>query len=175
MDGAGGSNRFSDPARSYSIFDQSEQRFTTLIPTSLLFTKQSKLNKSTHSTYKSTLRGKAQLCGGEEKEYYYFVRDRFNDLADPLDFLFLNRSCFNGMMRFNKKGRFNVPFCRKPDRFRKAYVTKIANQVAWVSTQMRGNDWTFRVQDWRPSLAVAELGDFIYLDPSLCWTTYGLL
>ena len=35
------------------------------------------------------------------KSYYYEVRDRFNESHDPFDFLFLNRSCFNGLMRFN--------------------------------------------------------------------------
>ena len=34
-------------------------------------------------------------------KYYYEVRARFNNEANPLDFLFLSRSCFNGMMRFN--------------------------------------------------------------------------
>ena len=97
--------------------------------------------------------------------YYYLVRDRFNDLGRPLDFLFLNRSCFNGMLRFNRKGGFNVPFCRKPDRFRKAYVTKICNQVAWVSRQMQGRDWIFYNEDWRVAVAAAQPRDFMYLDP----------
>jgi len=57
-------------------------------------------------------------------DYYYEVRNRFNEGHSPLDFLFLNRSCFNGMMRFNANGQFNVPFCRKPHRFSQAYITK---------------------------------------------------
>src|SRR5699024_5237517 len=44
-------------------------------------------------------------------DYYYEVRERFNEFKSSLDFLFLNRSCYNGMMRFNSKGNFNVPFC----------------------------------------------------------------
>ena len=65
-------------------------------------------------------------CG---QDFYYEVRERFNETHEPLDFLFLNRSCFNGMIRFNRKGDFNVPFGHKPQRFSKAYITKIVNQV----------------------------------------------
>jgi len=82
-------------------------------------------------------------------EYYYEVRDRFNENGSSFDFIFLNRSCFNGMMRFNKTGGFNVPFCRKPERFRTALITKIVNQIIWVSKVMKGKDWTFVCQDWR--------------------------
>ncbi len=98
-------------------------------------------------------------------DYYYEVRDRFNRSAFSLDFLFLNRSCFNGVMRFNSKGGFNVPFCRKPQRFSQSYITKIANQVDWVAKQMVGKDWEFRVADWQETLAAAEPNDFVYLDP----------
>ncbi len=37
------------------------------------------------------------------ESHYYALRDRFNEEGDPLDFIFLSRSCFNGMMRFNKR------------------------------------------------------------------------
>ena len=101
----------------------------------------------------------------KEKDYYYTVRERFNTIAEPLDFLFLNRACFNGLMRFNRKGEFNVPFCRKIDRFRPAYVTKIANQVKALQKIMRGKEWEFRVGDWRDCLHHVEEDDFVYLDP----------
>jgi len=97
--------------------------------------------------------------------HYYDVRKRFNETADPHDFLFLSRACFNGVMRFNKKGGFNVPFCRKPDRFRQALVTKIVNQVTWVSSVIRKGDWEFKVQDWRTTLSQATPADFMYVDP----------
>jgi len=71
--------------------------------------------------------GEKLLQKGEE--YYYEVRDRFNRFQDPLDFLFLNRACFNGVVRFNSKGEFNTPFGKNTRRFSKAYITKIVNQV----------------------------------------------
>lgn len=105
---------------------------------------------------------KLRTHGGD---YYYKVRDRFNRTGDVKDFLFLNRSCFNGMLRFNSKGGFNVPFCHKPNRFRKAYVTKIVNQATAVARIMHGKDWEFTVGDWRDCLNGANEQDFVYLDP----------
>lgn len=98
-------------------------------------------------------------------EYYDEARARFNAVPASLDFLFLNRSCFNGVMRFNRRGEFNVPFGRKPDRFRPAYVTKIVNQVAHAARVMDDRDWTFETADWRKTLDGARLGDFVYADP----------
>ncbi len=101
------------------------------------------------------------------EQYYYEVRDRFNSVQDPLDFLFLNRSCFNGLIRFNSKGRFNTPFCRKPNRFSKAYVTKIVNQVRWLDDLLAngGKQWTFEALDWKDALTDIKDDDFLYLDP----------
>lgn len=110
-----------------------------------------------------TTEGKKLLSKGED--YYYAVRERFNRTGDPLDFIFLNRSCFNGVMRFNSKGEFNVPFCRKPDRFRQAYVTKIVNQISQICRIMQGKEWEFCTGDWREVLENVAEDDFVYLDP----------
>jgi DNA adenine methylase len=99
------------------------------------------------------------------EEHYYEIRERFNEKGSPLDFLFVNRSCFNGLMRFNKKGGFNVPFCRKTDRFRPAYITKIVNQIDWISNVMKDKDWKFVTSDWQDTLSKAGPNDFVYLDP----------
>ncbi|QUV86128.1 Dam family site-specific DNA-(adenine-N6)-methyltransferase [Chloracidobacterium aggregatum] len=110
-----------------------------------------------------TAEGKRLLSKGEE--HYYFIRERFNKTGDPLDFIFLNRSCFNGVMRFNSKGQFNVPFCRKLDRFRPAYVTKIVNQILKIKKMVCNKDWEFRNEDWRKCLEGLSKDDFVYLDP----------
>jgi len=97
--------------------------------------------------------------------HYYFVRERFNSEHSPLDFLFLNRAGFNGMIRFNRKGGFNIPFCRKPQRFAQAYITKIINQVAWVGKIIKTKQFTFKCQDFNSTIAEALPSDIIYCDP----------
>lgn len=101
--------------------------------------------------------------GGEE--YYYTVRERFNKERNPLDFLFLNRACFNGMIRFNRHYEYNVPFGHKPNRFSKAYITKIVNQVAHVWDLLQRHSWTFLCQSFEDTISMAGENDFIYCDP----------
>jgi len=99
------------------------------------------------------------------KDYYYEVRERFNKEHNPLDFLFINRAGFNGMIRFNSKGNHNVPFCKKPGRFSKAYITKIVNQVEYVYKLIRQNDYIFLCQDFKKTIDEAQEQDIIYCDP----------
>lgn len=98
-------------------------------------------------------------------DYYYEVRERFNSKHSPLDFLFLNRSCFNGMIRFNRKGEFNVPFGHKPERFIKPYITKIVNQVDCIYKRLLISDWQFVCQSFEQAILQASCDDFIYCDP----------
>jgi len=107
--------------------------------------------------------GKLLLEKGED--HYYEVRDRFNLHHSPLDFLFLNRAGFNGMIRFNRKGEFNIPFCRKPQRFALAYMTKIVNQVSCVEKMLRTKNFIFKCQDFTATIKEASQGDIIYCDP----------
>ncbi len=98
-------------------------------------------------------------------KYYYEVRKRFNETGDSLDFLFLSRSCFNGMMRFNKNGGFNVPFCRKPNRFAQALITKITNQVKNISEIIEHGDYTFLNTDFKETLNQVNDKNLVYCDP----------
>ncbi len=101
-------------------------------------------------------------CG---QDYYYEVRERLNKTHEPLDFLFLNRCCFNGMIRFNRKGDFNIPFGHKPQRFSKGYITKIVNQVNYVHVMSRHFNWSFICQDFKETLKDISADDFVYCDP----------
>lgn len=111
------------------------------------------------------LTDQGQTLRARGQDYFYEVRERFNSNPNSLDFLFLNRSCFNGVMRFNQKGRFNVPFCRKPDRFAAAYVTKIFNQVSAIRSVISQVDWEFQVSGFKETLSNATDGDLVYADP----------
>jgi DNA adenine methylase len=119
----------------------------------------------TPANVKSFLTEEGVKLKAQGEPYYYIVRERFNAMPSSLDFLFLNRSCFNGVMRFNRSGKFNVPYCHKPERFAQAYVTKITNQVRQIAQVVGAADWTFEVRNFRDTLAQTETGDFIYADP----------
>lgn len=100
-------------------------------------------------------------------EHYLEVRSRFNSGEfSPLDFIFLSRAGFNGMMRFNNKGHWNIPFCKKPDRFAQAYITKITNQVSTVSQIIQPEpNWTFYNKSFAEIIPLATENDIIYCDP----------
>lgn len=97
-------------------------------------------------------------------EHYRYIRSRFNKDFSPLDFLFLSRAGFNGMIRFSKKGHWNIPFCKKPERFAQSYITKIVNQVQNVQNIITSN-WEFQNRPFRETILNAKKGDVIYCDP----------
>lgn len=97
--------------------------------------------------------------------YYKEVRKRFNSSGSPLDFLFLSRAGFNGMIRFNRKGEWNIPFCKKRNRFQPAYVTKICNQVECVSEIIQSKAWSFANVSFERTLENVNENDMVYCDP----------
>jgi DNA adenine methylase len=108
--------------------------------------------------------GKLEKAADQGYVHFRAIRDRFNQSHDPLDFLFLSRAGFNGMMRFNRSGGWNIPFCKKPERFSRSYVTKIANQVHDVACLIQP-EWTFQVGDFEKAISRAKKDDIIYCDP----------
>ncbi len=107
------------------------------------------------------------LSNASEEGYSHYreVKKRFNLEHNPLDFIFLSRAGFNGMMRFNKKGEWNIPFCKKPNRFAPAYITKICNQLASAEKVIKNGNWQFLNQSFIDTIDTAKKGDLIYCDP----------
>ena len=111
------------------------------------------------------LKSEGQKLNDTDGAHYYEVRSRFNQFFSPLDFVFINRAGFNGLMRFNRKGHSNVPFCKKPNRFSQGYITRICNQVSELALRFKKINVEFKVQSWRETLNEVTPQDFVYLDP----------
>ena len=99
------------------------------------------------------------LLSGDKKTFYYDIRKQFNqDLNIPVNFLFLNKYCFNGLYRENKKGEFNVPWNQKTDKAHWGDLEDIANYMNRTTVEVRNLHWKDAISD-------ASEGDFIYFDP----------
>lgn len=139
--------------------------FSDINPHIISFYHALKTGKITPEMTREFLESEGQKLRERGEDYYYEVRERFNTAKNPLDFLFLSRSGFNGVIRFNSKGFLNVPFCRKPERFSRAYVTKIVNQIRYVYQTIQCSDWSFECRDFADLISQAQEQDFIYCDP----------
>lgn len=139
--------------------------FSDTNPYIIDFYNEIKSEKITSDQVREFLESEGKKLSDEDDKYYYEVRDRFNKYHNPLDFLFLNRSCFNGMIRFNRKGEFNVPYGHKSNRFAKSYITKIVNQIKYVENMVKENNWKFICQSYEETIKNAPDNSFIYCDP----------
>jgi len=93
------------------------------------------------------------------KTLYYRIRAKRP--ADTIDqavrFLYLNRTCFNGIYRVNRKGNFNVPIGSKDlVEYSKGYLQTIADYLSAAS---------IRVADFEETIDKAKEGDFVFVDP----------
>ncbi len=139
--------------------------FCDINPHLINFYNSIKNGEITSAIARDFLESEGSILSAKGQEHYYSIRERFNETKNSPDFLFLNRSCFNGVMRFNRKGFFNVPFGHKPERFAKAYVTKICNQIEKVEKSTKMFDWQFVCQDFRQTISETNFTDWIYCDP----------
>jgi len=104
----------------------------------------------------------------DRKEYYYSVRNEFNKDIEDFDpiirasqMIFLNRTCFNGLYRVNKEGKFNVPIgsyknptiCNKNNLLN---VSKALNDI---------KDIKIVCDDYSKSKDEIDENSFVYLDP----------
>ena len=101
-----------------------------------------------------------------DKEYFYRLRawDRVPGYAqrDEIEraarFLFLNRTCYNGLYRVNRRGTFNVPFGRHDNP-----TVCAADNLRAVSRALQGV--ALLAGDFTLCLETVAPGDFCYLDP----------
>ena len=116
---------------------------------------------------------KMRLSMRNEEKFFYRHRQRFNELIRKGEaqtaegaqlFYYLNRTCFNGLCRFNRSGDFNVPF----GTYNAINYATDFSEYATVFSQ-----WQFSNLD----IEALELktGDFIYADPpyDVEFTTYS--
>ena len=100
------------------------------------------------------------------KYYYYTARDRFNSLQITEEtavekaslFIFLNKTCFNGLYRVNKKGQFNVPMG--------AYKNPtICDEENLRNVSYALQNVTIVCGDYSLSKDFIDKDTFVYLDP----------
>ncbi|HJU11286.1 MAG TPA: Dam family site-specific DNA-(adenine-N6)-methyltransferase [Candidatus Binataceae bacterium] len=116
-----------------------------------------------YSWLKRGLRVNDQLEFANNEQLYYEHRTRFNELisnegAESEEaaalFYYLNRTCYNGLCRFNSSGEFNVPF----GRYKRINYRRDFREYSRILS-----DWSFSVGDFE-HLPV-EADDFLYADP----------
>lgn len=98
------------------------------------------------------------------KEYYYFLRENYNDKLMKAEFdvelaallVFMNKHCFNGLYRVNGKGLFNVPY----NNSRRVSVDE--KSIRETSKYLKGV--TIIEGDFEVACKKAKNGDFIFID-----------
>jgi DNA adenine methylase len=96
------------------------------------------------------------------REYYYAVRGIQSNRLDRVNraarFIYLNKTCFNGLYRVNSKGQFNVPFgdYDNPSIFDKNTLFQASQLLQDVHLQ---------VSTFEKVLDFAGKNDFVYFDP----------
>lgn len=92
-------------------------------------------------------------------EYYYKIRDYSpgSDLENAAKFIYLNRTCWNGLYRVNLKGRFNVPIGTKTE------VLSEDDDFESVSHLLKNA--VILSEDFEVLVGKAEKNDLVFVDP----------
>lgn len=95
-------------------------------------------------------------------DYYYRVRDEYNQrkfsAAQASRFIYLNKTCFNGVFRVNRKGEFNVPYGDKSN--------PIFPDRSWLEEAGAAlNKAELLTVPFERAIGMVSKGDFVYLDP----------
>lgn len=130
----------------------------------------SDINKDLIETFKAVRDNPKELIrflryfkGKNSEEFYYFIRKKFNELKiqgirRSAAFIYLNKTCYNGLYRVNSKNEFNVPHgkYKNPEIFNKETILKASQLLQGV---------IIKNQDYREIIDSVNEKDFVYLDP----------
>lgn len=104
----------------------------------------------------------------DKEEMFYRIRTAFNAslqtisiMPSPLFaayFIFLNKTCFNGLYRVNKKGEFNTPW-------NKAQSIKLYDEASFNEFHKLLANVNLQVEDYRTLLSNVDGDSFVYMDP----------
>lgn len=102
------------------------------------------------------------------KCYYYLIRDldcspyykNWRDYERAARTIYLNKTCFNGLYRVNKKGHFNTPI--GTEKYKKLYdLDNITNMHEYL----KNNNVKILCGSYSSAVKDAKAGDFVYFDP----------
>ena len=108
-----------------------------------------------------------QLEQEERKNYFYNKRDEYNNytleenehsIQRAAQFIYLNRTCFNGLYRVNKAGKFNVPMGshKNPTICDEENLRNLSKLIQNVQ---------FQYDDYKRSMEYVTENTFVYFDP----------
>lgn len=103
-----------------------------------------------------------------EKEFYYEIRnldrtqafEKLTSIERAARIIYLNKTCFNGLFRVNRRGQFNVPF----GQYKNPNIVN-ANVLRAVHDYLSSNEIAILNVDFEQAVEEAKAGDFIYFDP----------
>lgn len=114
------------------------------------------------------------------KEYFLEIRNidrtekyaEFSNVERASRFIYLNRTCFNGMYRVNSRGQFNVPFGHYKN-------PRIIDENNLLNCSELLKKTEIKCADFSEILTKVQKGDFVYFDPpyvplseTSCFTSY---
>jgi len=110
------------------------------------------------------------------EKYYYCMREKYNCINFSIEkaalFIYLNKTCFNGIWRVNKNGKFNVPYGFKEP-------PSLPSEKDLVNASIALKKAKIFHMDYKNILNYIDKNDFVYFDPpypalngTSCFTHY---
>lgn len=107
-----------------------------------------------------------ELSAELQEQFYYEKREEFNTVELNANtsvqkaslFIFLNKSCFNGLYRVNKKGKFNVPFGKHKS-------VSICDSENLIKISAMLQSVVIKACDYQEVMSFADSSTLVYFDP----------